>query len=123
MKESLSMLKYNTAYPAIQDLKKKAKQRIPKFAFDYLEGGCNEDVNLARNKSELQDVILKPQYLKKFKGLNMGVNLFGHQYDAPFGISPIGLQGLIWPDSPEILAKAALKQNIPYILSTVSTSS
>jgi L-lactate dehydrogenase (cytochrome) len=123
MKESTSLLKYNTRYPAIPDLKKKAKQRIPKFAFDYLEGGCNEDVNLARNKSDVQDIVLMPQYLQKFKGLDMSVNLFGHQYDAPFGIAPIGLQGLIWPDSPEILAKAALKHNIPYILSTVSTSS
>ena len=53
----------------------------------------------------------------------MRTELFGHVYDAPFGISPIGLQGLIWPDAPEILAKAALKHNIPYTLSTVSTSS
>src|SRR5664279_1520669 len=53
----------------------------------------------------------------------MQTNLFGRVYDAPFGISPIGLQGLIWPNSPEILAKAALSHNIPFILSTVSTSS
>ena len=116
-------LQYNTAYPSIQDLKKKAKKRLPKFAFEYLEGGCNEDINLARNKSELQEIILKPQYLKKFNGLDMSVSLFGHTYDAPFGIAPVGLQGLIWPNSPEILAQAALQHNIPYILSTVSTSS
>ena len=48
--------------------------------------------------------------------------LFGVEYDAPFGIAPIGLQGLIWPRSPEILAKAAFDNNIPFILSTVSTS-
>ena len=123
MKENKTNLLYNSKYPSVQDLKKKAKSRIPKFAFEYLEGGCNEDVNLSRNKSDLQDVFLMPQYLKKFHELNMGVNLFGHAYDAPFGIAPIGLQGLIWPNSPEILAKAALKHNIPYILSTVSTSS
>lgn len=116
-------LQYNTAYPSVQDLKRKAKKRVPKFAFEYLEGGCNEDINLARNKSELQEIILKPQYLKKFNGLDMSVSLFGHTYDAPFGIAPVGLQGLIWPNSPEILARAALKHNIPYILSTVSTSS
>lgn len=114
---------YNSEYPSITDLKKKAKSRIPKFAFEYLEGGCNEDVNLLRNKSELQDVQLMPQYLKKFNGIDMSTELFGHKYDAPFGIAPIGLQGLIWPNSPEILAKAALIHNIPYILSTVSTSS
>lgn len=123
MEEKKISLNYNPQYPSIQDLKRKAKKRIPKFAFDYLEGGCNEDVNLARNKSDLQGVQLMPQYLKKFDGYDMTVNLFGHKYDAPFGIAPIGLQGLIWPDSPEILAKAALKNNIPYILSTVSTSS
>ena len=123
MAENKMMLSYNPDYPSIQDLKLKAKKRIPKFAFDYLEGGCNEDINLARNKSDLHEVQLMPQYLKKFTGLDMSVNLFGHTYDAPFGIAPIGLQGLIWPNSPEILVKAALKNNIPYILSTVSTSS
>ncbi|MBC7510956.1 MAG: alpha-hydroxy-acid oxidizing protein, partial [Ferruginibacter sp.] len=117
------ILSYNPDYPSVQDLKAKAKKRIPKFAFDYLEGGCNEDINLARNKADLQEVKLMPNYLKKFAGHDMTVNLFGHKYDAPFGISPIGLQGLIWPNSPEILAKAAFKNNIPYILSTVSTSS
>ena len=53
----------------------------------------------------------------------MSTELFGHTYDAPFGISPIGLQGLMWPRTPEILAKAAFKHNIPFCLSTVSTSS
>jgi L-lactate dehydrogenase (cytochrome) len=43
------------------------------------------------------------------------------EFDAPFGIAPVGLQGLMWPDSPAILAKAAFKHNIPFILSTVTT--
>ena len=58
-----------------------------------------------------------------FQGANLKTELFGHQYDAPFGISPIGLQGLMWPKSPEILAKAAFEHNIPFILSTVTTAS
>lgn len=114
---------YNPQYPSISDLKRKAKKRIPKFAFDYLEGGCNDEVNLSRNESDFHAVQLMPQYLKKHGGVDMGVELFGHRYDAPIGISPIGLQGLMWPNAPEILAKAAFKHNIPYILSTVSTSS
>lgn len=65
MKENEKILNFNPQYPSVQDLKKKAKQQIPKFAFDYLEGGCNEDVSLFRNKSDLQDIILMPQYLKK----------------------------------------------------------
>lgn len=53
----------------------------------------------------------------------MKTELFGHVYDAPFGIAPVGLQSLIWPNAPEILAKAAKEHNIPFILSTVTTSS
>jgi len=117
------LLKYNPQYPSVQDLKKKAKQRIPKFAFDYLEGGCNDELNLLRNEMDFRDIQLMPRYLRKHNGVDMRTELFGHVYDAPFGISPIGLQGLMWPNAPIILAKAAQKHNVPYILSTVSTAS
>jgi L-lactate dehydrogenase (cytochrome) len=115
--------KYNTSYPGIDDLIKKAKQKIPKFAFEYLDGGCNEDVNLKKNTTELREVELQPYYLTKHSGSDMKTELFGHVYDAPFGIAPVGLQGLMWPNAPEILAKAAFAHNIPFVLSTVTTSS
>ncbi len=116
-------LHYNTDYPSVDDLIRKAKKRVPRFAFEYLDGGCNEDVNLIKNTAELRDVELKPYYLSKHTGSALKTELFGHVYDAPFGIAPIGLQGLVWPNAPEILAKAALQHNIPFILSTVSTAS
>lgn len=114
---------YNSNYPGIDDLIRKAKCRVPRFAFEYLDGGCNEDVNLHKNTDELRQVELLPYYLSDHTGSELSTELFGHTYDAPFGVSPIGLQGLIWPNAPEILAKAAVKHNIPFILSTVTTSS
>jgi len=114
---------YHPQYPSVADLRRKAKRRIPKFAFDYLEGGCNEGLNLARNESDFDNIYLKPNYLRVGEDIDMSVELFGRKYRAPFGISPIGLQGLMWPNAPEILAKAAAKHDIPYTLSTVSTSS
>ncbi|MEJ5995738.1 alpha-hydroxy acid oxidase [Pedobacter sp. Du54] len=114
---------YDPKYPSVADLRRKAKTRIPKFAFDYLEGGCNEGLNLMRNESDFDTIYLKPNYLRVGGDIDLSVELFGHRYSAPFGISPIGLQGLMWPNAPEILAKAAAKNDIPYILSTVSTSS
>lgn len=110
-------------YPSVDDLRNRARQKMPKFAFDYLDGGCNEDINLHVNRADLQKIQLMPQYLSDFEGSEMNTELFGHKYDAPFGIAPIGLQGLMWPNSAEILAKAAFNHNIPFILSTVSTSS
>jgi L-lactate dehydrogenase (cytochrome) len=112
----------NSNYPTIDDLRNRAKSKIPRFAFEYLDGGCNDDVNLHRNTRELREVQLKPVYLRNFVGASMKTKLFGVEYDAPFGISPIGLQGMMWPNAPEILAKASKEHNIPFILSTVTTS-
>ena len=114
---------YNKNYPSMDDLRSKAKKKMPKFAFEYLDGGCNEDVNLHRNTSEIRELSLVPKYLAHYKNSSLKTELFGHEYDAPFGIAPVGLQGLMWPNTPEILAKAAFEHNIPFILSTVTTSS
>ncbi|WP_405609452.1 alpha-hydroxy-acid oxidizing protein [Polaribacter sp. Asnod1-A03] len=116
-------IKINPKYPSVTDLRKRAKVKMPKFAFEYLDGGCNEDINLDKNRTDLQKIELMPQYLSKFDKSDLRTELFGHTYDAPFGIAPVGLQGLMWPNSPEILAKAAFDHNVPFILSTVTTSS
>ena len=115
------MSKLINRYPSIYDLKKRASERTPAFAFEYLDGGCNEDVSLHRNTKEIRDVQLEPRYLRNYGESNTNTTLFGQSYDSPFGIAPVGLQGLMWPNSPEILAKASLKHNIPFILSTVTT--
>jgi len=109
--------------PSIEHLRERARKRIPRFAFEYLEGGCNSEINLRRNTEEIREVQLKPYYLRDYPGSDQSVELFGKTYDAPFGIAPIGLQGLIWPRATEILAKAAFDHNIPFTLSTVGTAS
>jgi len=116
-------IKYNPNYPSIDDLRTKAKKRIPRFAFEYLDGGCNQEINLKKNTDDIRSLELKPWYLKKYKGGNIKTELFGHLYDSPFGMAPIGLQGLMWPRATEILAKAAFDHNIPFVLSTVATAS
>ena len=113
----------NYKYPSVPDLRARAKRKIPKFAFEYLDGGCNDDVNLKKNTDRIRAVELKPKYLVDYTPPSLKTKLFGHTYDAPFGISPVGLQGLMWPKSPEILARAAFDHNIPFVLSTVTTAS
>ncbi|WP_336093342.1 alpha-hydroxy acid oxidase [Leeuwenhoekiella sp. CH_XMU1409-2] len=112
---------FDTAYPSVDDLRSKAKKRVPAFAFEYLDGGCNEDVSIQRNTSEIRDVQLQPRYLNNYGQSSTNTKVLGMEFDAPFGIAPVGLQGLMWPNSPAILAKAAHKNNIPFILSTVTT--
>ncbi|RZK47415.1 MAG: alpha-hydroxy-acid oxidizing protein [Pedobacter sp.] len=114
-------LDYNPNFPDVESLRKQARRKIPGFAFEYVDGGCNEEVNLRNNTADIRNVELKPVYLKDFNGVSLNASLFGHTYSAPFGIAPVGLQGLIWPGAPELLAQAAYENNIPFILSTVTT--
>jgi L-lactate dehydrogenase (cytochrome) len=113
----------NTLLPSIELLEAKAKRRMPGFAYDYLAGGCLAEVNLHRNTADLRAAELIPFYLRDYPGACQKTELFGRTYDSPFGIAPVGLQGLMWPKSCEILARTAKERNIPFVLSTVSTAS
>ena len=64
------------------DLRIKAQKKIPKFAFEYLDGGCNEDVSLLKNTNEIRKIELKPSYLIDHKKASLKTTLFGHTYDA-----------------------------------------
>lgn len=111
------------AVPSTEDLRKLARKRMPRFAFEYLDGGCNEDVNLKKNTDEIRALELEPCYLGGVSSVNTDATVFGRTYSAPFGVAPIGLQGLMWPGCCEILATAAKAHDIPFVLSTVSTAS
>ena len=113
---------FNYKYPSTKDLRSLASKKIPTFAFEYLDGGCNEDVNITRNTSDIREIELIPNYIRKSFTPDLKTKLFDKVYDVPFGVAPIGLQGLIWPNSPNIIAEASKIYNFPFILSTVSTS-
>jgi L-lactate dehydrogenase (cytochrome) len=107
----------------IADLKSRTRLRIPKFAFDYIEGGCNSELALSNNRRALDNIFLKPEYFQVYSAPDLSTELFGKSYSTPFGIAPLGLTGLVWPDASAMHARAALKANIPFVLSTVSTIS
>ncbi len=115
--------RFDTDYPDIPYLEARARKRIPRFAFEYLAGGCNAEVNLRANTDKIREVRLQPYYLRGTGEVSLKTSLFGHEYAAPFGVAPIGLQGLMWPRASEILARTAYENNLPYILSTVGTAS
>jgi L-lactate dehydrogenase (cytochrome) len=107
----------------IADLKRLTQKRIPQFAFDYLAGGCNSENALRQNRAALDNIILQPNYLTRSSGANLEAEILGKKYAAPFGVAPLGLSGLIWPKASEYQAHAALAENIPFILSTLASTS
>ena len=108
-------------YPAIHDLQERAKRRIPHVAWEYLDMGTGEDRGVQRNRDGLNRVTLLPRLMKGAQSQEIETMLFGRKYAAPFGIAPVGLTGLIWPRTEQILAQTAAKYRFPYTLSTVAT--
>ena len=111
-------------FPQIAAMETAARRRIPHFAYDYFVGGIGEEVCLRRNRQALQGVQLLPRYLVEGADRpECGASLLGRSYDAPFGVAPVGLGGLLWPKSAEIIAAAARRHNLPFILSNYATTS
>ena len=110
-------------YPCVAYMETAAKQRIPDFVRDYLYHGISRGVSVRKNVEGLDSVMLMPHYLHDADKPNLRCNFLGRNYNAPFGVAPMGLAGLIWPNMERILAAAAKAHNIPYTLSTVATVS
>lgn len=108
-------------YPSIMDLEKRARRRIPFFAWEYLDSGTGREESLDRNLEAFRQISLVPKQMMGVLDPELSTELFGTKYAAPFGIAPIGLSSLMWPNAENILAKTAAKNNIPYALSTVAT--
>lgn len=113
----------HATYPALSDLRARAQKRIPKFVWEYLDSATGSEATKHRNRASLDRVGLMPSILHGEFTPDLTTSLFGANLPLPFGIAPIGMSGLIWPDAEGHLARAAARANIPYSLSTVATQS
>ncbi|MEJ2517862.1 MAG: alpha-hydroxy acid oxidase [Methyloceanibacter sp.] len=113
---------YDSRYPAIADLKLRAKRRLPNFAFDYVDNAIDEEDAKQRNRQAFRDIILTPRYLRDVSTVDTRATLFGTEYSMGFGVSPVGLGNMMWPGSELALARAAQAARIPHVLSTFSTT-
>ena len=107
-------------YPRISDMVTPAERRLPAFVHAYLAAGTGQGQAMARNEAAFADIHLMPQFLRGRVTPDTHCSIFERTYSAPFGVSPIGLQSLIWPGAEKILCRAAADAGIPYTLSTVA---
>ncbi|MEO0895060.1 MAG: alpha-hydroxy acid oxidase [Bacteroidota bacterium] len=114
-------LRLTNTYPAIEDLRRKAKKRLPFVAWEYLESGTGDEKAVDRNREGLDKITFIPQFMKGEMSFNIETELFGRKYSAPFGVAPVGLTGLMWPKAEQMLARMAARNKIPFSLSTVAT--
>ena len=109
-------------YPTIDDLRSKARRRVPRFGFDFVDGGATEEYCIERNTDAFQAIELLPRYCIEGKA-KTEVELFGRKYAAPIGVAPMGSAGLMWPGAEKLFAAEAQRQNIPYVLATPGNAS
>ena len=110
-------------YPALTDLRARARRRIPTFVWEYLDSGTGTEAAKARNRSALDRIGFPPSILHGEFTPDISATLLGHDFPLPVGIAPIGMSGLMWPDAEGHLARAAKRHGIPYCISTVATQS
>lgn len=107
----------------IEDLRKLAKKRLPKIAYDFIEGGTDDEVGLVTNESAFRKARLVPRYLVDVSVRDQSTTLFGRTYSSPIGIAPTGLAGLFRHGADLMLAEAARDANVPFIMSGAATGS
>ncbi|ABD55695.1 alpha-hydroxy acid oxidase [Jannaschia sp. CCS1] len=111
----------HSRYPALADLRARARRRIPHFVWEYLDSATGLEAGAARNRAALEAVLFRPAALLGEVSPDLGCTFLGRDYPVPFGIAPLGMSGLIWPGAERFLARHSAQTGIPYGLSTVAT--
>ena len=104
----------------LNDFRDLARKRLPASIFAYIANGAEDEVSMQWNREAFNRYELIPRMLVDVSGRTQTTNIFGVEYQSPFGISPVGLGALYHFDGDIKLAVAARERNIPYVLSGAS---
>jgi (S)-mandelate dehydrogenase len=107
---------------SIDELRALAERRVPRLAFEYLDGGAEDEVTLRRNREVFERIAFLPRTLVDVSKRTQTVELFGQAMRLPLVIAPTGFNGMLRRDGDLALAAAAKEAGIPFSLSTVSTN-
>ncbi|MAJ24759.1 MAG: alpha-hydroxy-acid oxidizing enzyme [Rickettsiales bacterium] len=107
----------------INDLKVLAKKKLPKMFYDYVDSGSYTESTYKDNENDFKKIKLRQRVGKDISKTQLNKNFLGKKYNFPFGFSPCGMGGMLYPNGEILVAKVCEKHNIPYILSTMSICS
>lgn len=105
----------------IADLRHKARQRLPRGVWEYLERGVEDEAGMARNRAAFDAISFCPRVLRGVEQVNTQASIFGKVCAMPLAIAPTGAAGLMWYRGDYELASAAAAADVPFIISSAST--
>jgi L-lactate dehydrogenase (cytochrome) len=107
----------------IEDLRRIAKRRTPKAAYDYTDGAAEAETSLARARRTFADLTFHPAILRDVSTVDTGWEVLGRRTALPFGIAPTGFTRMMQTEGERAGAAAAAAAGIPFALSTMGTTS
>jgi len=107
----------------IGDLRRIAKRRTPKAAFDYADGAAEAEISLARARRAFAELQFNPAILRDVSAVDTGWEVLGKRVELPFGIAPTGFTRMMQTEGECAGAAAAAAAGIPFALSTMGTAS
>lgn len=107
----------------IEELRKLARQRLPRAVFEFMDGGSQDEVTLRANRDDFSALRLIPRMLTDVTQRDQSVELFGRRYASPLILAPTGLAGLLSRNGELKAVRAAHRANVPYCLSMMATRS
>jgi len=107
----------------IEDLRRIAKRRTPKAAFDYTDGAAEGELSLIRARRAFRDVEFHPEVLRDVSNVDTSREVLGGPMAMPFAIAPTGFTRLMQTEGESAGAGAAAAAGIPFTLSTLGTTS
>lgn len=107
----------------VWDLRKIAKRRTPKAAFDYVDGAARDEVSYQESRDFFRGVRLMPNVLNGAHDINLGTEIAGEPAALPFGIAPTGFTRFMHAEGEDAGSQAARDAGIPFTLSTMGTRS
>lgn len=108
---------------SIGDYRELARRRLPKFLFEYIDGGSYDEITLKRNREDLAAVALRQRVLRDVSDIDLSTRLFGQDLALPVVLGPVGLAGMNARRGEVQAARAAEGAGVPFCLSTVSACS
>jgi L-lactate dehydrogenase (cytochrome) len=104
----------------IADLRRLAERRLPRVAFDYVDGGAEDERTLRDNCRAFEAVSFLPRSAVATDACDLGTTILGVPMQLPFLLAPIGSTRLFYPRGEILAARAAAAAGTAYVLSTLS---
>jgi L-lactate dehydrogenase (cytochrome) len=108
------------AIASVADFRTEAKRRLPRFLFDYIDGGAYAEVTLRRNIDDLAAIALRQRVLRDVSNIDISTSLFGREIAMPVGLGPVGLSGMYARRGEAVAAGVAGRKGLPACLSSLS---